>query len=45
MPRKGYYLFIKLRSVKYRNAGMLTPLLGPGLLQKRLLLERSKELL
>jgi len=42
MPPKLYYLFIKLRSVKYHNARMLTPLLGPELLQKSLLLERRK---
>jgi len=31
MPPKLYYLFIKLRSVKYQNTEMLTPLLGAEL--------------
>lgn len=42
MSPKRYYLFTKLRRVKYHNAGMLTPLLGPEFLQKRLLLKRRK---
>jgi len=42
MPPKRYRLFIKLHSVKYHNSGTLTPLFGPELLQKSLLLKRQK---
>ena len=42
MPPKRYYLFIKLRSVKYDNARILTPLLGTEFLQTYLLLKRRK---